>query len=62
MVDFLQWYQTPGSLHRDVGLEVKIYWNYSLSRDMRNKNIIMSSFKCSWDIQKKEGGPDNCFR
>ena len=26
-----------------------------------NKNIIMSSFKSSRDIQKKEGGPDNCF-
>ena len=27
----------------------------------RNKNIIMSSFKSSGDIQKKEGGPDSCF-
>ena len=26
-----------------------------------NKNIIMSSFKSSRDIQKKEGGPDSCF-
>ena len=26
-----------------------------------NKNIIMSSFKSSGDIQKKEGGPDSCF-
>ena len=26
-----------------------------------NKNIIMSSFKSSGDIQKKEGGPDCCF-
>ena len=26
-----------------------------------NKNIIMSSFKSCWYIQKKEGGPDNCF-
>ena len=25
-----------------------------------NKNIIMSSFKSSGDIQKKEGGPDSC--
>ena len=25
---------------------------------MTNKNIIMSSFKSSRDIQKKEGGPD----
>ena len=25
-----------------------------------NKNIIMSSFKSSRDIQKKEGGPDSC--
>ena len=24
-----------------------------------NKNIIMSYFKISGDIQKKEGGPDN---
>ena len=24
-----------------------------------NKNIIMSSFKSSRDIQKKEGGPDS---
>ena len=27
-----------------------------------NKNIIMSSFKSSGDIQKKVGGPDSCFR
>ena len=26
-----------------------------------NKNIIMSSFKSSGDIQKKEDGPDSCF-
>ena len=26
-----------------------------------NKNISMSSFKSSRDIQKKEGGPDSCF-
>ena len=26
-----------------------------------NKNIIMSSFKSSRDIQKKEGGQDSCF-
>ena len=26
-----------------------------------NKNIIMSSFKSSGDIQEKEGGPDSCF-
>ena len=26
-----------------------------------NKNIIMSSFKSSRDIQKKEGGQDICF-
>ena len=26
-----------------------------------NKNIILSSFKSSRDIQKKEGGPDSCF-
>ena len=26
-----------------------------------NKNIIMSSFKSSGDIQKKEGGPGSCF-
>ena len=26
-----------------------------------NMNIIMSSFKSSWDIQKKEGGPDSWF-
>ena len=28
---------------------------------MLDKNIIMSSFKSSRDIQKKEGGPDSCF-
>ena len=28
---------------------------------MKNKNIIMSSFKSSGDIQKTEGGPDSCF-
>ena len=27
-----------------------------------NKDIIMSSFKSSRDIQKKEGGPDSCFK
>ena len=26
-----------------------------------NKNIKMSSFKSSENIQKKEGGPDRCF-
>ena len=26
-----------------------------------NKNRIMSSFKSSRDIQKKEGGPHSCF-
>ena len=26
-----------------------------------DKNIIMSSFKSSGDVQKKEGGPDSCF-
>ena len=29
--------------------------------EISNKNIIMSSFKSSGDIQKKEGGPDSCF-
>ena len=28
---------------------------------LSNKKIIMSSFKSSRDIQKKEGGPDSCF-
>ena len=27
-----------------------------------NENIIMSSFKSSRNIQKKEGGPDKLFR
>ena len=27
----------------------------------KNKNILMSSFKSSRDIQKKESGPDSCF-
>ena len=26
-----------------------------------NKNIIMSSFRSSGDIQRKDGGPDSCF-
>ena len=26
-----------------------------------NKDIIMSSFKSSWDIQNKKGRPDSCF-
>ena len=26
-----------------------------------NKDIIISSFKSSGNIQKKEGGPDSCF-
>ena len=30
-------------------------------KSLSNKNIIMSSFKSSGDIQKKEGGPDSCF-
>ena len=34
-----------------------LFINYLAS----NKNIIMSSFKSSRDIQKKEGGPDSCF-
>ena len=29
--------------------------------ELLNKNKIMSSFKSSRDIQKKEGGPDSCF-
>ena len=29
--------------------------------EISNKNIIMSSFKSSRDIQKKEGGPDSCL-
>ena len=32
-----------------------------MDTDLSNKNIIMSSFKSSGDIQKKEGGPDSCF-
>ena len=27
-----------------------------------NKNIIISSFKSSRDIQKKDDGPDSCLR
>ena len=26
-----------------------------------NKNIIVSFFQSSGDIQKKDGGPDSCF-
>ena len=36
-------------------------YNIVLRRCILNKNIIMSSFKSSRDIQKKEGGPDSCF-
>ena len=38
---------------------VNIYYAY-FHRGL-NKNIIMSSFKSSGDIQKKEDGPDSCF-
>ena len=34
--------------------------SYSFKKGL-NKNIIMSSFKSSRDIQKKDGGPDSCF-
>ena len=33
----------------------------TLSYFTASKNIIMSSFKSSGDIQKKEDGPDSCF-
>ena len=33
---------------------------YIDSMSQSNKNIIISSFKSSGDIQKKEGGPDSC--
>ena len=32
-----------------------------LRGNLLNKNIIVSSFKNSGDIQKKEDGPDSCF-
>ena len=35
--------------------------NYLPKEPAFNKNIIMSSFKSSGDIQKKEGGPESCF-
>ena len=42
---------------------VNKYWprsmsDFILSRNPSNKNIKMSSFKSSENIQKKEGGPD----
>ena len=42
----------PVSLQSDVSLSFALFGC---------KNIIMSSFKSSRDIQKKEGGPDSCF-
>ena len=35
--------------------------NSTLKALVIHKNIIMSSFKSSSGIQKKEGGPDSCF-
>ena len=32
-----------------------------IHHQLTNKNIILSSFKSSRDIQRKEGGPDSCF-
>ena len=38
-----------------------LYKIMAILHSFANKNIIMSSFKSSGDIQKKEGGPDSCF-
>ena len=35
--------------------------HYGKQTNLPNKNIIMSFFKSSRDIQKKEGGLDSCF-
>ena len=35
--------------------------NIMCNNVVTNKNIIMSSFKSSRDIQKKESGSDSCF-
>ena len=50
---------TPRSFF-DFGLktELDLYSSVAL---LGNKDIIMSSFKSSRDIQKKEGGQDSCF-
>ena len=37
------------------------YYLFLVHWQTTNKNIIMSSFKSSGDIQKKEGEPDSCF-
>ena len=39
----------------------RIFWILFTSDLVINKNITMSSFKISGDIQKTEGGPDSCF-
>ena len=41
--------------------QVKYYHRELTDNQDKIKNIIMSSFKSSGDIQKKEGGPDSCF-
>ena len=37
------------------------YGLWTKGKKYANKNLILSSFKSSGGIQKKEGGPDSCF-
>ena len=47
-----------GNMLRRKGL---VSTNIMCKNVVTNKNKILSSFKSSRDIQKKEGGPDSCF-
>ena len=47
-------------VHQPKGSDfIDVVYTFNVPRV--HKNIMMSSFKSSRDIQKKEGGPDSCF-
>ena len=50
-------FEIYGKIGMDSGVKEKIQRHY-VDSDLTNKNIKMSSFKSSENIQKKEGGPD----
>ena len=41
---------------------LQLEFTFNCYTETTNKNIIMSSFKSSRDIQKKEGGPDSIYQ
>ena len=52
-------HKTRGSCAHKIHVPLSIHFDSNLnSLKMTNKNIKMSSFKSSENIQKKEGGPD----